>query len=73
MNNRKPEINESQPFGWGEYQEEEFKSIGEQRNASYIEAPEGKFTATQEEVFLNGKEPGTTIIRNINGIEPPEE
>lgn len=73
MNYRNPEINESQPFDWGEVQEDVFISIGEQRNASYVEAMEGKFVATQQESFFDGKEPGTTIIRNINGIDPPDD
>lgn len=62
----------SNPFALGEFFEGQFKSTFEQRNASYNEPSEEKFTNSAFESFFGNIEAPTPQIKRVCGIECPK-
>lgn len=64
--------NTSNPFALGESSEGVFKSIFEQRNASYNDPAEEKFTSNAFDSFVENIEAPTPQIKRVCGIECPK-
>lgn len=65
-------INKSNPFEWGVIEECKYISQPTQRNATYTQPAEEKFTGNAFGSFYYNEQAPTPQIKNVCGIECPD-